>query len=93
MAVLIDLAHARRARRLFNILVERHGITHFLLGGAEVRFRVDPKRLEEAVQLCAEWLHIRTARQPTQETLDWLRVDLRRALIQRVAECMVRAGY
>ena len=93
MAILLDLTHARRARRLFHLLVERHGIRHFLLGGQEAAFRIDPARLDEAVALCGSWLECRTGREVNPEMAAWLRQDLRRTLIQRVAECMVQAGY
>jgi hypothetical protein len=93
MAILLDLTHARRARRLFSLLVERHGIHHFLQGGAEAAFRLDPARLDQAVALCGAWLERRTGRPVNQEMTAWLRRDLRRTLIQRLAECMVQAGY
>jgi len=94
MAVLIDLNHARRARRLFNILLERYGIRHFLQGGADVHFKIDPKKLNEAVLMCADWISLRGDGDiPNDETLTWVRGDLRRILVQRIAESMVSAGY
>lgn len=93
MAVLIDLTHVRRARKLFGILLERYGITWFLQGGAEKSFRIDPDRLQHAVDLCAEWAARRTGTQVTPETHQLLHSDLKRLLIQRVAQGMVNAGY
>lgn len=93
MAIVIDFLHARRARRLFQLLLERHGLPHFLVGGADVAFRLDPQRLDAAVQLCGTWLERQTGRPVTEEMLEWLRQDLRRTLIHHVAESMVQAGY
>lgn len=93
MAIVIDLLHARRARRLFQLLLERQGIEHFLQGGASVAFRIDPHRLDEAVDMCASWLEMQTGRPVSDELKAWLRQDLRRRLIRVVAERMVRAGY
>ena len=48
MAVLIDLAHARKACRLFQIMLERYGIRYFLEGGAEKSFKIDAAKLDES---------------------------------------------
>jgi hypothetical protein len=93
MAVLIDLTHARRARRLFGILLERYGLPWFLQGGAEKAFRIDPERLTQAVEMCAEWTTRRSGEELNEETRHWLHQDLRRMLIEQVAQSMVRAGY
>ncbi|MBI5496984.1 MAG: hypothetical protein HY904_18360 [Deltaproteobacteria bacterium] len=93
MAVLIDLVHVRKARRLFQLLLERNGLRHYLEGDRERAFKIDPTKLESAVTMCSEWACLRTGTTTTEETVDWLRKDLRRMLIQAVAESMVRAGY
>lgn len=93
MAVLIDLTHARRARRMMHILVERHGIRHFLCGGRDAAFRIDPEKLRWAVGLCCEWVALRTGAEPSSELSEWLTADLKRMLIREVAHAMLQAGY
>jgi hypothetical protein len=93
MAVLIDLVHARKARRLFGILLERYGLRYFLEGEKERAFKIDNSKLEEAVRMCADWAAMRTGESANDETLAWIRTDVRRLLIQAVAESMVHAGY
>ncbi|MEW5851473.1 MAG: hypothetical protein AB2A00_21975 [Myxococcota bacterium] len=93
MATLIDLTHARRGRRLLHLMAERYGISWFLEGGREKFFKLDPGKIETAVEMCAHWLLLRTGSEPNATTRAWLKKDLRRTLIQRLAESMVNAGY
>jgi hypothetical protein len=95
MGELIDLEHTRRARRMLGILLARFGVLHFLRESPERPFppRIDEERLLDAVDLAMEWIERRTGRVPTEDTRHRMTSALRRALVTRVAESMVRAGY
>ncbi len=93
MGQVIDLCHVRRARRLFGLLVDRFGVESFLHGGADTDFKLDPEKVWQAVGLAASWLELRTGRTPTRATLNQLHLELRRRLIQAVAEHLVGSGH
>ena len=93
MGELIDLEHVRRGQRLFAIFVQRFGIEHFLAADTGQIPRLDPDRLEQAVELACGWLERRAGRQINPGMRTMLRKRLRRRLLQSLAERMVAGGF
>jgi hypothetical protein len=95
MGELVDLEHTRRARRMLGILLTRFGVSHFLRESPERPFppRIDEARLDDAVTLAMDWIEKRTGRAPSDGTRRRMSAAMRRALVTRVAESMVRAGF
>ncbi len=60
--VIFDLDHWRRARRLLPILVDRHGLSWFLVDTFPKRPRFDDSRLERCVDVAADWIARRSGR-------------------------------
>lgn len=94
MGEVIELEHIRRSRRLFVIFLERFGVEHFLSPDPERPFppRVDAAKIDDAVLLAATWIERRTGTAPPAATRRRMALALRRALVQKIAERMVRAG-
>jgi hypothetical protein len=80
----IDLDHARRARRLIAILVDRFGVTHFLEGRGPGR--VSARACDDAVALACAWIERRSGRVVGPFIEEMMRRDLNRLLRQRIAE-------
>jgi hypothetical protein len=93
MGEVIDIDHVRRARRLLAILVERFGVRHYLEGGSEASWRIDPARVDDAVSLAIEWITRRSGSRPGEAVAVYMQRELRRILILRVAEGLLRAGF
>lgn len=93
MGDVIDIWHYRRAQRLFRLLVERCGVESFLLGHEEAAFRIDPRRIDDAVALAASWLELQTGRAASPATEKLMRNDLRRLLIRALARHLVDTGF
>lgn len=91
MADVIQFDQIRRARRLFGILLNRMGLDSFLQGGDEPR--IDPARFEETLSLCCDWIERRTGNSVENATRNVIQRQIRRELIQHIAEGMVRAGF
>ncbi len=91
MADVIPIDHIRRSRRLFRILVDRLGVEHFL-DASERRFpRIDARATADALALCADWIERRTGGAVQGAALEVMERQLRRLLIVRVAERLIRA--
>lgn len=93
MAEVIEIDHVRRARRLLAILVERFGVRHYLAGGCDAHFRIDPVRVDDSVALASEWIARRSGSDPSDGARQYMQRELRRILIRRVAEGLLRAGF
>ena len=94
MGEVIALEHVRRSKRLFGILIERYGLHYFLAeNGQPHPLALDHKRFEQAVTLASVWMELQTKNIPTESTLSIMRRDLRRLLLQRIAQDLVRAGW
>jgi hypothetical protein len=95
MAEIIDLDHARRARRMLGILIQRFGYEHFLIHERPAVFppRVDEHHLDDAITLAATWIERRSGRVLGATLRARMRRDLRRRVLCVIAERMVRAGY
>lgn len=76
-----------------GILVDRFGVRHYLHGGSDACFRIDPHRVEDACALAAEWIARRTGSRPAEAVVVFMQREMRRILIRRVAEGLLRAGY
>lgn len=93
MGDVIDLEQIRRGRRLFAIFVQRFGVEWFLAVDSGWVPRLDPDRLDAALELAFGWMERRLERQVEDGTLRLLRRELRRTLLQALAERMVKAGF
>src|SRR5688572_27609033 len=80
----IDLDHARRARRLIAILVDRFGVSHFLEGRGPGR--VNMRACDDAIALACAWIERRSGRAVGPSIEDLMRRDLHRLLRRRIAE-------
>jgi hypothetical protein len=76
-------------------LLTRFGVPHFLRESPDRVFppRIDEERLSDAVTLTMVWIEKRTGRTPSEGMRMRMTVAMRRALVTRVAESMVRAGF
>lgn len=92
VADVIPIDHIRRSQRLFRILVERLGLEHFL-DEAERRYpRLDRRALDETTALCADWIERRTGGAVPDASREVMERQLRRLLIARVAERLLRVA-
>ena|SRR5437879_472942 len=82
-AMATDLDHVRRAKKLITILVDRFGVSHFVVGR---NVRVNQRACEDAVALACAWIERRTGRTVDDEVTRIMRKDLRRLLVQRIGE-------
>ncbi len=78
MDVVVDLEHWRRAQRLLPILIDRFGVSFFVLEGG----RLDDGRLARCAELAGDWIERRSGRGVD----DGGRERLYRMLRDRVAE-------
>lgn len=94
MGELIALEHVRRSKRLFGILIERYGLHYFLVqNGSPHPLALDADRFEQAINLASVWMELQTKKVPSDCTVTIMRRDLRRLLLQRIAQDLVRAGW
>lgn len=93
VADVIEIDHIRRARKLFSILLGRMGVEYFLSPREGPRPRIDPRRCHDTLELCCDWIHRRTGTVVPDATREVMQRQLRRLLIQQIAETLVRAGY
>ena len=94
MGEVIGLEHVRRSKRLFGILIDRYGLHYFLAtNGKPHPLALDDRRFEQAINLAAIWMEMRTKIPPSDPTLFVMRRDLKRISIHRIAHDLVRAGW
>ncbi|MFZ9888365.1 MAG: hypothetical protein ACO3JL_12760 [Myxococcota bacterium] len=86
VADVIPFEHIRRSRRLFALLVDQLGLEHFLDSSEERVPRLRQRAVEDAIDLCADWIARRTGRVVNEAALEVMDRQLRRLLILRVAE-------
>lgn len=93
MGDVVDINQFRRARRLFELLVGRFGVDTFIELEGDPPLRIDPAQIRQAVGLAAAWLELQTGRAITEATHGLMTQQLRRCVIQALAERLVKAGY
>ena len=58
MDVVVDLEHWRRAQRLLPILIDRFGVSFFVLDGG----RLDDTKLARCAEVAGDWIERRSGR-------------------------------
>ena len=91
MAEIIDLTLLTRSRRLFLKLLEARGLAYFLREGARRPFQIEPSKVSLVVRTAARG-RSGQHRPPPRKALEYCREEIRRDLIRRVAEEMLKTG-
>lgn len=88
-AIVIDLDHVRRARRVLPILVERFGMAHFLAAETAETLdsgAIDGPACDDAVALAGVWIERRSGRSVSAAIEEIMRRELRRLLVMGIRE-------
>jgi hypothetical protein len=88
-SVVVDLTLVSQARRTLAAVLEQRGLGFFLVGTGRTP-RLDPRRIAWIVDAARRRVTRRARRDPN--ALSRTRRVIRRELIRRVAEAMLRAG-
>ena len=88
-SVVVDLTLVSQARRTLAAVLEQRGLGFFLAGAGRAP-RLDPRRIAWIVNAARRRVARRARRDPN--ALSRTRRVVRRELIRRVAEAMLRAG-
>jgi hypothetical protein len=81
MDVVVDLEHWRRAQRLLPILIDRFGVSFFVLEGG----LLDEGRLARCAELAGDWIERRSGRDVDDGGRERLYRMLRDRVIDRLA--------
>jgi hypothetical protein len=82
MDVVVDLEHWRRAQRLLPILIDRFGVSFFVLDGG----RLDETKLARCAELAGDWIERRSGRGVNDAGRERLYRMLRDRVAARLAE-------
>jgi hypothetical protein len=82
MDVVVDLEHWRRAQRLLPILIDRFGVSFFVLDGG----CLDDTKLARCTELAADWIERRSGRGVDDGGRERLYRMLRDRIAARLAE-------
>lgn len=91
MAEIIDLALVADARRYFHKLLDQRGLAYFLQKDAQRPFQIEPSKVELVVRTASR---VRASHlpKPPSPAVEHVRKEIRRELIRRVVEAMLRTG-
>lgn len=93
MTDLIDLSLLKESRALLEAMLTKRGLPYFLATqGQKPLFAIDCDKVETVVQSCVSKL-AKKGRTVHPRSLDYCRKELRRELIRRVTQAMLRVGY
>lgn len=93
MTDLIDLSLLKESRSLLEAMLVKRGLPYFLgTDGGRPLFSIDGDKVETLVQSCVSKL-ARKGRTVHPRSLEHCRKELRRELIRRVTQAMLRVGY
>ena len=91
MAVLVDLTLLQDSKRCFRKLLDQRGIAYFLKKEGHRLFELEPSKVELIVRAALR-VRAENLQAPPAESVDYCRTYIRRELIRRVAETMLRTG-
>jgi hypothetical protein len=91
MAEIIDLTLVSNARRFFQKILDTRGLSYFLKKDGHRLFHIEPAKVEMIVRTAARARPTHLPR-PPRPAIDYCRKEIRRELIRRVVEAMLRTG-
>lgn len=92
MADIIDLTLVADARRYFHKLLDKRGISYFLQKDGHRLFHIEPSKVELVVRTAARARPAHLPR-PHRASVEHCRKEIRRELIRRVVEQMLKTGF
>jgi hypothetical protein len=93
MSDLIDLSLLKESRALLESTVKRRGLTYFLAKeGQSPLFSIEKSQVDMVVRTARARLE-RNGRQTHPKAVEYCQKELRRELIRRVTQAMMRVGY
>ncbi|MBS2028943.1 MAG: hypothetical protein JST54_13665 [Deltaproteobacteria bacterium] len=93
MTDVIDLSLLQESRKLLRSMLDRRGLTWFLdKEGQRPLFSIEASKLETVLKSSAAKIE-RKGRSVHPRAMEHCRNELRRELIRRVTEAMMRVGY
>lgn len=93
MTDIIDLSLLKETRALLETLLQKRGLTYFLdKEGARPLFSIEKAKVELVVKTARTKLEKR-GRPVHPKAVERCRTEVRRELIRRVTEAMMRVGY
>ena len=93
MTELIDLSLLKDSRSLLETLLKKRGLSYFLAkDGPQPLFSLEKSKVELVVKTAAAKT-TRNGREVHPKALEYCRKEIRRELIARVTQAMMRVGY
>ena len=93
MTDLIDLSLLKESRSLLEMLLQKRGLTFFLAKeGAQPLFSLEKSKVELVLRTASAKL-ARKGRAVHPKAAEYCRKEIRRELIKRLTEAMLRVGY
>jgi len=93
MSDVIDLSLLKESRALLETTLQRRGLSYFLAKeGPSPLFSIEKEPVDRVVRAARAKLE-RAGREAHPRSIDYCRKELRRELIRRVTQAMMRVGY
>jgi hypothetical protein len=92
MADVIDLTLVADARRFFFKLLDARGLSYFLRKDGQRLFHIEQSKVEMVVRTAARSRPSHLPKPPL-PAIDYCRQEIRRELIRRVVQTMLRTGF
>jgi hypothetical protein len=92
MTEIIDLALLKESRATLKSLLARRGIAYFLARDGQRLFSIEKEKVDLVVNATVSKLE-KKGRPPHPKAIERCRQEIRRELIVRVTQAMMRVGY